>query len=263
MAEEKKYAKKDFAMVQGYGCLVRDAQYYAPKTQDGYGTIACTVPQFRYSKKDQNTGNYEEVSSFLTIYFRGRKATQKFAEYLKKGKGICYAGSPRVANTQKGDKWSTDLVISANELEFSGCTGRGMATTTMHGRIVKGPSEFEKNGRKENSMAFSIAVSDGYFKADGTESTSFIMCHIGGSRANSDKFRDMFEKGKEVCLTGVWNTFGEKQTDGTYIGKTSFDVNEIAFQAKKEADAQASTVLEQSQDVNENTLDIDSSELPF
>lgn len=261
MAEEKKYAKQDFAKVQGYGVLVRDAAYYAPKTADGYGTIACTVPQFRYSRKDPNNGNYEEVSSFLNIYFRGRKATEKFAEYLKKGTGICYSGSPRVTNSKKGDKWSCDLTIAASELEFSHCSGRAIATTMMNGRIVKAPEEFEKNGKKENTMLFSVAVNDGYFKSDGTESTSFIMCRIGGTRANSDKFRALFAKGESVCLTGVWNTSSEKQSDGSYIGKTSFDVNEISFQSKREA--VQPTQLEQSQDINENTLDINDSELPF
>lgn len=260
MAEEKKYAKKDFAVTQGFGTLVRDAQYYAPKTADGYGAIMCTVPQYRYSKK-KDDGSYEEVSSFVTVLFRGRKATEKFASYLKKGKGICYSGSPRVANTKKGENWSSDLVISANELEFSGCSGRGMATTTMHGRIVKGPAEFEKNGKKENSLIFSIAVADGYFKQDGTESTSFIMCRVGGTRANSDKFRNLFEKGKEVCVTGVWNASSEKQADGNYIGKTVFDVNEIIFQSKKEQEqAVEAATLEQADETN---LDISDSELPF
>lgn len=237
-----------------------DARYIAPKTADGYGVIMCTVPQFRYLKN--NNGNYEEVSSFVTIRLRARKATEKFASYLKKGVGICYSGTPRVTNTKKGEHYSSDLVIDANELEFSNCSGRGVSTTTMNGRIVKGPEMFEKNGRKENTLLFSIAVDDGYFKSDGTESTSFIMCRIGGPRANSDKFREMFSKGKSVCLTGVWNTSSEKQADGVYIGKTSFDVNEISFQSKREATQP--TQLEQSQDdVNENTLDINDDELPF
>lgn len=263
MAEEKKYAKKDFAETSGFGTLVRDAKFFAPRTADGYGTIIMTVPQFRYSRKDQNTGNYEDVSSFIQINLKGRKATEKFAQHLTKGTGICYAGKPVVTNKKVGDNWSSDLIISTTDVDFSGCSGRGIATTVMNGRIVKVPSEFEKNGRKENSMAFSIAVNDGYFKQDGTESTSFIVCRLGGSRANSDKFRAMFEKGKLVCLTGVWNTSSEKQADGSYVGKTSFDVSEVIFQSKKQDGAVTPTNLEQAEDVNENTLDISDSDLPF
>lgn len=104
----------------------------------------------------------------------------------------------------------------------------------LNGRLTQNARFRAKTDDKQAMLSFTIANNEGFLKADGTESVSFIGCQMFGERA--EKIAPYMTQGTKLTVIGHLRAWSTKNQAGQYENNYAVVVDTLEFHTKSQSE---------------------------